>query len=78
MARPKRLSADEIKTARTSVIMPPKLYADVTTLAQIQRVSVNDFFNSLAAQAIERNREAIDEVQAVMAKYAVTRADTDK
>lgn len=70
MARPKKLSADEIKSVRISVIVTPKVSADIVTLAQIMRVSVNDLFNMLAAQAIERNRGVIDEVKAVMNQAA--------
>lgn len=72
MARPKLLAADEKKSARVSLLMTPQFLADVTTLAQIKQITLNELFCSLAAQAIKKNRPAIDEVQKVMAKVAPT------
>lgn len=72
MARPKKLSDSEKKSARVSLLMTPKLFDDVTTLAQILKVSVNDLFCSLAAQAVKKNRPAIDRVQSVIEDVAGT------
>lgn len=70
MARPKTLTAAETKSARTSLLMTPQFLDDVSTLAQIKQMTLNEFFCSLAAQAVKKNRQAIDEVKAVMAKVA--------
>ena len=70
MARPKTLKESERKSSRVSLLLTPALLADVTTLAQIKKISLNDFFISLAAQVVKSNRLAIDEVQAVMNKVA--------
>ena len=72
MARPKTLADAEKKSARVSLLMTPQFLADVTTLAQIKKVTLNELFCSLAAQAVKKNRQAIDEVQKVMAKVAPT------
>lgn len=56
------------KSERVSLLLTPQMAQDLTTLAQIKRVSVNDLFTTLAAQAISKNREAIDSVKAVMEK----------
>lgn len=72
MARPKTLSDTEKKSARVSLLMTPQLLADVTTLAQIKKVSLNDLFTSLATELVKKNRQAIDEVQGVMVKVSPT------
>lgn len=72
MARPKLLAADEKKSARVSLLMTPQFLADVTTLAQIKQITLNELFCSLAAQAVKKNRQAIDDVQKVMASVAST------
>lgn len=72
MARPKTLSDAEKKSARVSLLMTPQMLADVTTLAQIKKVSLNDLFTSLAAELVKKNRHAIDEVQNVMIKVSPT------
>lgn len=72
MARPKTLSDAEKKSARVSLLLTPQMFADITTLAQIKNVSLNDLFTSLAADLIKKNRRAIDEVQNVMVKVSPT------
>lgn len=72
MARPKTLSDTEKKSARVSLLLTPQMFADITTLAQIKNVSLNDLFTSLAADLIKKNRRAIDEVQNVMVKVSPT------
>ena len=72
MARPKTLTDETKKSARVSLLMTPKLCKDVTTLAQIKKISVNDLLCSLAAQIVKKNRGAIDEVQSVMEKVSAT------
>ena len=72
MARPRILSDSERKSARVSLLMTPQMFADITTLAQIKKVSINDLFTSLAADLIKKNRRAIDEVQDVMFKVSPT------
>ena len=72
MARPRTLSDSERKSARVSLLMTPQMFADITTLAQIKKVSINDLFTSLAADLIKKNRHAIDEVQDVMFKVSPT------
>ena len=67
MARPKTLTAEATRSARVSLLMTPKLYDDVTTLARIKKMSLNDLFNQLAAQVVDKNHEAIDAVQSAMA-----------
>lgn len=70
MARPKTLSEYEKKSARVSLLMTTQMLEDVTTLAQIKKVSLNDLFTSLAAQVVKKNRQSIDEVQGVMSKVS--------
>ena len=70
MARPKTLSEYEKKSARVSLLMTTQMFDDVTTLAQIKKVSLNDLFTSLAAQVVKKNRQSIDEVQGVMSKVS--------
>ena len=72
MARPKTLSDSSRKTARVSLLMTPKMLADVTTLAQIKKLTLNELFLSLAADLLKKNRQAIDEVQNVMNKVSPT------
>ena len=72
MARPKTLSDTQKKSARVSLLMTRQMLDDVTTLAQIKKVSINDLFTSLAAELIKKNRQAIDEVQEVMSKVSPT------
>ena len=72
MSRPKTLTDETKKSARVSLLMTPKLCDDVTTLAQIMKVSVNDLFCSLATQIVKKNRTAIDEVQGVMEKVSAS------
>ena len=72
MARPKTLSDAEKKSARVSLLLTPQMFADITTLAQIKNVSLNDLFTSLAADLIKKNRRAIDEVQNVIVKVSPT------
>ena len=64
MPRPK--SDAEIKSARISLLLPPTLYADVVTMTQIKKCSINDFFCTLAEQAVKKNRGVIDNVNAVL------------
>ena len=71
MARPKTMTEAQRKSARVSLLLTQML-DDVTTLAQIRKVSLNDLFTSLAAQLIKKNRQAIDEVQSVMSKVSPT------
>lgn len=59
-----------MKSERVSLLMTPQFLDDVSTLAQIKQMTLNEFFCSLAAQAVKKNRQAIDEVKAVMAKVA--------
>lgn len=59
MARPKRLLNSEKKTARVSLLLSPRLHADILTLAQIKGVSVNDFFTTLAEQIVAKNSATI-------------------
>ena len=54
MARPKTLSEYEKKSARVSLLMTTQMFDDVTTLAQIKKVSLNDLFTSLAAQVVKK------------------------
>ena len=61
MARPKTLSEYEKKSARVSLLMTTQMLEDVTTLAQIKKVSLNDLFTSLAAQVVKKNRQSIDD-----------------
>lgn len=70
MARPKTLSDAQKKSARVSLLMTRQMLDDVTTLAQIKKVSINDLFTSLAAELVKKNRQQIDEVQEVMDKVA--------
>lgn len=70
MARPKTLSDAQKKSARVSLLMTRQMLNDVTTLAQIKKVSINDLFTSLAAELVKKNRQQIDEVQEVMDKVA--------
>ena len=70
MARPKTLTDPQKKSARVSLLMTPAFYNDVSTLAQIQKTSLNDLFLSAAEQLVKKNRRAIDEVQEVMARLS--------
>ena len=70
MARPKTITDAQRKSARVSLLLTQQMLDDVTTLAQIRKVSLNDLFTSLAAQLIKKNRQAIDEVQSVMSKVS--------
>ena len=70
MARSKTLSEDERKSARCSLLMTQKLFADVQMLAAIKKVSVNDLLTSVAAELVERNKAEISEVQSVMSAVA--------
>lgn len=72
MARPKTVTEAQRKSARVSLLLTQQMLDDVTTLAQIRKVSLNDLFTSLAAQLIKKNRQAIDEVQSVMSKVSST------
>lgn len=72
MARPKTMTEAQRKSARVSLLLTQQMLDDVTTLAQIRKVSLNDLFTSLAAQLIKKNRQAIDEVQSVMSKVSPT------
>ena len=72
MARPKTLSDYEKKSARVSLLMTAQMLDDMTTLAQIKKVSLNDLFTTLAAQVIKKNRQQIDEVQQVMTRISPT------
>ena len=72
MARSKTLSDADRKSARVSLLMTRQLLDDVTTLAQIKKVSINDLFTSLAADLVKKNRQAIDEVQDVISKVSPT------
>lgn len=66
MARPKTLSDGQRKTARVSLLMTPRLFDDITTLARIKKISVNDLFCLLAEQTVKKNRVAIDTVQKIL------------
>lgn len=68
MPRPK--SDAEIKSARISLLLPPTLYADVVTMTQIKKCSINDFFCALAEQAVKKNRRVIDDVNDALKKAA--------
>ena len=68
MARPK--NDTEKKSERVSLLLTPQMFEDISTLAQIRKMSLNDLFTSLAAQAIKKNQHAIDEVKSVMAKVS--------
>ena len=70
MARPKTLSAAEKKTVRVSLMMTPALYADISTLAQIKRTTINDLVCSLATQVVKKNRQTIDDASSAMKNYA--------
>ena len=70
MARSKTLSEGERKSARVSLLMTPKLFADVQTLAAIKKCSLNDLFTSVAAELVERNKAEISEVQSVISTVA--------
>ena len=72
MARSKTLSDADRKSARVSLLMTRQLLDDVTTLAQIKKVSINDLFTSIAADLVKKNRQAIDEVQDVISKVSPT------
>lgn len=72
MARQKTLADAEKKSARVSLLMTPQFLADVTTLAQIKKVTLNELFCTLAAQAVKKNRQAIDDVQKLIASVAPT------
>ena len=70
MARPKTLSDAQKKSARVPLLMTRQMLDDVTTLAQIKKVSINDLFTSLAAELVKKNRQLINEVQEVIDKVA--------
>ncbi|MBR0288588.1 MAG: hypothetical protein IJQ82_06370 [Selenomonadaceae bacterium] len=70
MARPKTLTDPQKKSARVSLLMTAAFYDDVVTLAQIQKTSLNELFLSAAEQLVKKNRRAIDEVQATMARVS--------
>ena len=71
MARPKTLTDETKKSARVSLLMTQQMLDDVTTLAQIKKVSLNDLFTSLAAQVVKKNRGVIDNVNATLKKAAL-------
>ncbi len=66
MARPKKNDRESIKTARASLAMTEKLYNDISTLAQISGVSVNDFICRQMELIVKKNRPTIDKVNATL------------
>lgn len=68
MARPLKKNDDEKRTARISLLLTPAMHADITTLARVHGVSVNDYFCALAEKDIKKNRRTIDKVNAVMSE----------
>ena len=68
----RKTAGDERKTARVSLLLTPKMFADVATLAQIKQVSLNDLFTSLVAQAVAKNQSAIEKVQVVLSEVSPT------
>ena len=74
MARPKTLTDETKKSARVSLLMTQQMLCDVTKIAQIKKVSLNDLFISLAAQVVKKNRGVIDNVNATL-KYAADKVN---
>lgn len=66
MARPKKNDRESIKTARASLAMTEALYNDISTLAQIQGVSVNDFICRQMELVVKKNRRTIDKINAAL------------
>lgn len=72
MARPKKLSADEKKSARATLLMTPQLFDDLQLLATISDQSVNSLLCALVEQVVSKNRSAIDAVKATISEVAPT------
>ena len=72
MARPKKLSADEKKSARATLLMTPQLFDDLQLLATISDQSVNSLLCALVEQVVSKNRSAIDAVKTTISEVAPT------
>lgn len=72
MARPAKLSADEKKSARATLLMTPQLFDDLQLLATISDQSVNSLLCALVEQVVSKNRSAIDAVKTTISEVAPT------
>lgn len=59
-------NAEEKKSKRVQVMMPPQLFDAVITLAHIKKCTPSELLCMLAAHATTRNAEAIARVQNVV------------
>ena len=60
MSRPRIKSSSEKRTERVSLVLTPDTYQAVTTLAQIQGMSLNDLIASILDGVIEKNAIVIE------------------
>lgn len=52
-------STGETKSKRVNLLMLPSVHEDITKLAVMQRISVNELVNSLLQAHIEENKELL-------------------
>ena len=60
MSRPRVKSSSKKRTERVSLVLTPDTYQAVTTLAQIQGMSLNDLIASILDGVIEKNAIVIE------------------
>lgn len=60
MARPQKLSPEEKRTVRATLLMTPAEYEGVSVLAQLKDATLNEFVCSVLAGLIRKNAEAIE------------------
>ena len=70
MARPKQLNPAEIRSKRTSLILPEKEFDGITALAQIRGQSVNDLLVGIISVLVDTNAAAIADFVAARDKAA--------
>ena len=70
MARPRKENDDEKRTERLSLALTPIMHADITTLARMQGVSVNDFVAHVLELVAKKNQAVIEEFEAARQRTA--------
>lgn len=63
---PQAAKGAERKTRRLNLIMQPSVLEDLAKVAAMRRTSVNDLMNTLARECVARERERIDQYNALL------------
>jgi len=70
MARPQKLSPEEKRTVRATLLMTPAENEGVSIMAQLSNKTLNEFVCMMIADLIRKNSKVIESFKAEKSKHA--------